>query len=79
MGYVDNTGQTFIVGDGSNSLALSGGLIHGGSIVMSNNARLVVGKLTLDGVTVNGDMDVGNDIYAALLTITNGLTLNGTA
>ena len=34
---------------------------------------------TLDGVTVNGVLDVGNSINGAQLTVTNGLVLNGTA
>ena len=34
---------------------------------------------TLDGVTVDGTLDVGNTYNGANLTVTNGLTLNGTA
>jgi len=32
---------------------------------------------TLDGVTFNGQMDVGVNNGSAILTVTNGLTLNG--
>jgi hypothetical protein len=79
VGYMENAGQTFVVGAGSGSLTLSGGLIHGGSILMSNDARLIVDSLTLDGVTVNGNLDIGNQFTGAVLSVTNGLTLNGTA
>ena len=34
---------------------------------------------TLDGVTVNGALDVGNSANGAYLRVTNGLVLNGTA
>ena len=79
VGHIENTGQTLVVGAEYSSLALSGGWIHGGSVVMTNDVRLVVGNLTLDGVTVNGNLDIGNQINGGILTVTNGLTLNGTA
>ena len=79
LGYIENTGQTLAADASTGGLNLSGGWIHGGSLVMSNNVRLVAGNLTLDGVTVNGNLDIGNQINGAVLTITNGLTLNGTA
>jgi hypothetical protein len=34
---------------------------------------------TLDGVTINGTLDVGNTYGVANLMVTNGLVLNGTA
>ena len=79
LGYIDNSGKTIVADVDTGSLNLSGGWIHGGSIVLSNDVRLVIGSLTLDGVTVSGDIDVGNQINQAALIITNGLTLNGTA
>ena len=51
-------------------------------MVATNGASLVVqgGGSTLDGVTVNGVLDVGYSSSATVnLTVTNGLTLNGTA
>ena len=36
-------------------------------------------QLTLDGVTVDGTLDVGNSVNGASLIVTNGLVLNGTA
>jgi hypothetical protein len=77
LGYIDNSGKAIVANVDTGSLTLSGGWIHGGSIVLSNDVRLVIGNLTLDGVTVNGDLDVGNQINQAALIVTNGLTLNG--
>ncbi len=54
------------------------GTIHGGAITISNGAGLVVNSGTLDGVTVNGNWDVGNTVSGANLMVTNGLTINGT-
>src|SRR5207248_652511 len=56
-----------------------GGVIHGGFIVTTNGASLIVQSGTLDGVTVNGVLDVGSSTSGANLTVTNGLVLNGTA
>ena len=79
LGYVENAGNTFLADATTGSLNLSGGWIHGGTIQLSNDVRLVIGNVTLDGVVVNGSLDVGNQISGAILTVTNGLTLNGTA
>ena len=38
----------------------------------------MVSSGTLNGVTVNGTLDVGNSVNGASLTVVNGLTLNGT-
>ena len=52
----------------------------GGTIVATNGAALIVnGNSVLDGVTVNGVLDVGKTYASAVLTVTNGLVLNGTA
>ena len=60
-------------------LTIAGGTLRGGTVVTNNGASLLVqGSGTLDGVTVNGVLDVGNT-YGGALTVTNGLTLNGTA
>ena len=64
---------------GSGSLVLNGGTVRGASIVTTNGGSLVVnGSGTLDGVTINGLLDVGNTYNGASLTVTNGLVLNGT-
>jgi hypothetical protein len=80
-GYLDNTGQTIVADAATGSLELGGGWIHGGTLRLTNSARLVVGSqnLVLDGVTVNGNLDVGSAVNGVMLTVTNGLTLNGIA
>jgi len=56
------------------SLVLSGGTIQGCPITAANGASLIVtGSGNLDGVTVNGVLDVGNTYSDANLTVTNGL------
>src|SRR5712672_879973 len=57
---------------------LNGGIIHGGTVSMTGGAQVAcVGSGgILDGVTVNGDLDVQS---FAQVTVTNGLVLNGTA
>ena len=60
--------------------ALQGGTIQGGTVTTTNGASFIVnGSGTLDGVTVNGVLDVGNTYNDASLTVTDGLVLNGTA
>src|SRR5208337_5171403 len=58
---------------------LSGGTVHGGVITTANGASFIVQSGTLDGVTVNGVVDVGNSYNGAKLTVLDGLMLNGTA
>jgi hypothetical protein len=57
------------------------GTVVGGTVIVTNGASLVVnaGNGTLNGVMLDGVLDVGNSVNAATLTVTNGLTLNGTA
>ncbi len=76
-GMWENSGSTLLVDDSSGSLTLLGGVIHGGAVDTAGSARLVGLGGTLDGVTVNGQLDVPTD--RAALVVTNGLTLNGTA
>jgi hypothetical protein len=71
---VSNTFQTI------NTLTLSGGFLRVAQVTVTNGASLVVSNSgTLDRVTVNGTLDVGNTHSGANLLVTNGLTLNGTA
>ena len=66
--------------DGSASLVLQGATIRNCTITTGNGARLVGTEVggTLDGVTVNGELDLtGWD--GANVTVVNGLALNGTA
>ena len=57
---------------------LGGGTILGGVVLTTNGTSLVVRSGTLNGVTVDGILDVGNSDNEAGLAVTNGLTLNGT-
>ena len=82
MGTLNNTNTTLFLNGTSNSLVLAGGAILGGTVVTTNGASLIVsgGGSSLDGVTVNGVLDVGNTYnYYIQVTVTNGLVLNGTA
>ena len=79
-GFLTNDSQSIILASTNNTLTLlSGGTIHGGAVVATNGCSLTVSSGTLDGVTVNGLLDVGNTYNGASLAVTNGLTLNGTA
>ncbi len=78
-GALTNTGQTLMLNGATNLLTLSGGTISGGAITTTNGAALIVQGGTLDGVTVNGTLDVGNSVNGATLTVADGLVLNGTA
>ena len=80
VNWWENAGQTWAVSGNAVSLNLAGGNIHGGNLILSNGVPLVVsGNLTLDGVSVNGVLDVGRTVNGASVTVTNGLVLNGTA
>jgi RHS repeat-associated protein len=61
----------------SNTFTLSGGTLRDATVVATNGYSLVVQSGTLDGVTVNGVLDVAS-YSPANLTATNGLALNGT-
>ena len=64
----------------SNTFTLSGGTLQTATVTTTNGASLIVnGSGTLNGVTVNGTLDVGKSYNGANLTVTNGLVLNGTA
>jgi len=71
----------------NNTFTLSGGTLINATVIMANGASLIVqGNSWLDGVTVNGVLDVGKtygeatypDNTTLTLTVTNGLVLNGT-
>jgi hypothetical protein len=47
--------------------------------VITNSSALIVQGGTLDGVMINGTLDVGNTYGVANLMVTNGLVLNSTA
>ena len=78
-GFFENTNAIFNPTNYGGSWVLAGGTIQGGIIQASNSALFAVQSGTLDAVTVSGLLDVGNSFSSATLTVTNGLTLNGTA
>lgn len=75
-----NSGATLSIDAPTGAWELDGGSIVGGTVQSGNGSKLVAspGGGTLDGVTLNADLDVtkGNTVFA---TIVHGLTLNGTA
>src|ERR1017187_819498 len=63
----------------NNTFTLSGGTLVRGTVLQgTNSASFVVSSGTLDGVTVNGNWDVGATVNGATLTVLDGLTNNGT-
>ena len=78
-GVLTNVGQTLVLNGPSKTLTLQGGTILDGTIAPANGGAFIVQSGTLDGVTVNGVLDVGNSANGAYLRVTNGLVLNGTA
>jgi CARDB/Immunoglobulin domain len=80
-GTLDNTNTTFVLDPQvSGTWVLDGGTILGGTVQTTNGASLIVQgtSSTMNGVTMNGTLDVGNTYNEAGLTVLNGLTLNGT-
>ncbi len=75
-GTLNNTGATLDLDQASGFFVLANGTITGGTVNARGAAHVVVSNSNgrLDGVTVNGTIDVG---YGDL-AVTNGLTLNGT-
>jgi len=77
-GTLDNTASTFTLDDTTGSLHFNGGTIQNGTITVtpaSTSAYLIdIGNATLDNVTLDIDLTIGN---ARTLTILNDLTLGG--
>src|SRR6185369_8805898 len=57
---------------------MNGGTLRNTVLTTSGGAQLIFGSGTLDGVTVNGDLDVGRASNGAQLWVLNDLVLNGT-
>ncbi len=75
---VYNTGQIFAIGT-TNVGTLKAVLISGGTIGLSNGPPVVIQNFVyFDAVTIKGTLDVGNTYSTTVLSVTNGLTLNGT-
>ena len=77
-GILNNTNTTLTLNAASGPWVLNGGTVQGGAITETTTNELIVNNGTLDGVTVNGPLDVGNSVNGANLTVLDGLTLNGT-
>jgi len=77
-GTLDNGGAVIALNAGTGSWVMSGGTLRNAVLTVSGGAQLTFGNGTLDGVTVNGDLDVGRQNNAASLTVLNNLALNGT-
>jgi len=75
-GELNNVGQTLTLDVTTGDWLLRGGKIIGGTVDTADGVRLVAtGLSTLDGVTLSGDLEVGDN---ARVYVDNGLTLNGT-
>ena len=78
-GTLNNTGLELALNATAGSWQLLGGTILGGTVSATGGAKLMgtASGGTLDGVTLNGNLDVtvGNGAY---VTAVNGLVLNGT-
>ena len=65
----------------NNGLTLSGGTLRGATLLPGTGGQGIIatsGGGTLDGVTINGDLDVGRQNNGAGVSVINGLVLNGT-
>ena len=74
-GTVANTGNTLQL-SGAATWNLSG-TINGGTVALSNGAALSCQSGTLNGVTLDGNLNV-TAVNRGSVTVTDGLTLNGT-
>jgi len=77
-GMLNNTNTTLVLNAATGPWVLAGGDIQGGTISASSVAPLIISSGTLDGVTINGNLDVGSSVNGAQLTVLDGLTNNGT-
>jgi RHS repeat-associated protein len=79
-GSLTNMGTTLMINATSTRWVLKGGTIVGGTVAAASGVSLYVnGSVTLNGVTFDGILDVGSTYDEGILTVTNGLVLNGTA
>jgi hypothetical protein len=78
-GTMVNTNAVLTLNAATGDWRLFGGTIRGGSITLIDGAMLLMtttSSSTLDGVTVNGPLDLS--ATSSQLSVLNGLTLNGT-
>jgi hypothetical protein len=75
-GTLRNAGGSLVLNGATGSARIrGGGTIVGGTVSTSEGARLVVEQGVLDGVTVNGELD----LISGSVRVKNGLVLDGTA
>ena len=55
------------------SWVMNGGTLRNTVLTATDGAQLIFGSGALDGVTVNGDLDVGRQNSGAGVTVVNGL------
>jgi hypothetical protein len=77
-GMVNNSSNTLVL---AGAWVLNGGTISGGTVITTNGGTLIVGPGggTLNGATVDGTLQLGVNNSGAVLLVTNGMVLNGTA
>src|SRR6185503_19392816 len=78
-GTLEGGGGTLGLNALTGSWVMSGGTLRNLMVTATGGAQLISGNGTLDGVTINGELDVGNANNGAHLVVVNGLVLNGTA
>jgi hypothetical protein len=78
-GTLNNTGSTVTLNAGTGSLSVNNGTIKGGTVNASGGAKIILSgnNNTLDGVTINSDLDL--TAAETSVTVLDGITLNGTA
>jgi hypothetical protein len=77
-GVLQNAGYTLTLNETTGSWLLGGGAVVGGTVTEAGGQLLFTGTGgELDGVTFNGDMDLATE--GVTLSVSSGLTLNGTA
>ena len=57
---MDNSGGTLVLNGASGSWSINGGTLRGGAVNCDVGVPLLCSGGTLDGVAVNGVLDVGN-------------------
>ncbi len=84
FGTLENAGETLALNDVTGSWVLNGGTIRGGTVSQADGARLILtrnGQNILDGVTVEGGVDLSDGGFVRIrtgLTLTTGSALGGT-
>jgi hypothetical protein len=76
-GTLDNRGATLAIGGTNPVWTLTFGRIYQGTITTAPGSALVSTGGTLDGVQLNGTLDIMGPYYGNSATILHGITLNG--